>query len=368
MKKNIEIISLAILIAFSLIINGCGNAQTNKVNETIKIGVIVPLSDNQGVLGTYTLNGLQLAVKMQNSKGGLLGKEIILDAQDSKNEAKVGVSIIKNMLADKQKPEIFFSIMSSVTLAIKEETKKNNLILLAAVGSDKFLENSNYTIRNFVAATFVGQELSSYLRDSMKIHKLTIFYSNNEWGKSVNIAMSKFCTEKGITIEYSEPYEESSLEYKSLIAAKVNINTECVYVNGVGKGLGTLIKQLRESGYSGKIIGDPMITFPDVVNAAGNARNGIPYLDFAFDVNSKDTTTSAFVKAFRNEFKKDPQNFSAITYDGALMLFDAINKVGSMDSDKIIAQINSMSGYSGVFGKNTVENRNIKFSFVFKKS
>ena len=260
-----------------------------------------------------------------------------------------------------------YSIMSSVTLAIKPETEANKTILMSAVGTDKFLQNSSYTIRNFVAATTIGQELSAYLKDSMQVHHLTVFYSNNEFGISVKDAMLKYCHEKGINVGNAETYEETSLDYKSLIAAKVNKMTECIYVAGVGKGLGTMLKQIRESGYTGKIISDPLITFPDVVNTAGDAIKGIPYLDFAFDVNSTDPTTKTFVNAFKSKFNRDPQNFTTITYDGAKMLFDAITKVGSLHNDKVIAELNSMKDYNGVFGKNAVNNRNIKFTFVFKK-
>lgn len=366
MKSKITLVPVVALIFATLIFIGCGNNRTKKQEETIKIGAIIPLSGNGAVLGDYTLKGLQLAVDEQNAKGGLLGKKIELEVQDSKNDPKEGVSIIKNMFAERQKPTIVYSIMSSVTLAIKSETEANKTILMSAVGTDKFLQNSYYTVRNFVAASTIGQELSAYLKDSMQVHNLTVFYSNNEFGISVKDAMLKYCQEKGINVESAEPFEETSLDYKSLIAAKVNKRTECVYVAGVGKGLGAMLKQIRESGYNGKIIGDPMITFPDVVNTSGDAIKGIPYLDFAFDVNSQAPATKAFVDAFRNKFNKVPQNFTVITYDGAKMIFDIISKVGTLDNDKIMAQLNTIKDYNGVFGENTVDNRNIKFTFKFK--
>jgi branched-chain amino acid transport system substrate-binding protein len=365
--KKFKKISLVIAIAFIgiAIISGCGRNRKSDTTETISIGVVVPLTGNAGVLGDYTLKGLQYIVDEQNSKGGLLGKKIELDIQDSKADPKEGVSIIKKMMVQKSKPFLVYSIMSGVTQAIKPETEANKIILMSAVGTDKFLENSKYTIRNYVAATTIGKELSQFLKDTMIVSNLTIFYSNNEYGKSVKDAVVKSCTEKKINV-LTEPFEETSLDYKSLIAAKINKNTECVYVAGVGTGLGTMFKQIKESGYIGKLISDQLITFPDVEKAAGSTLKGIPYLDFAFDPNSKDTTIQKFVTGFESKFTAPPQNFSVITYDGVKLLFSTIEKAGTLDSDELINELNKVQAYKGIFGPVSVSNRNINFHFIFK--
>lgn len=365
--KNLKKIILGIAITFLgiAIISGCGGNRKSESTGTITIGVVVPLTGNAGVLGDYTLKGLQYAVDEQNSKGGILGKKIVLDIQDSKADPKEGVSIIKKMMVQKNKPFMVYSIMSGVTQAIKPEAEANKVILMSAVGTDKFLENSKYTIRNYVAATTIGKELSQFLKDTVSVSNLTIFYSNNEYGKSVKDAVVKSCTEKKINV-VTEPFEETSLDYKSLIAAKINKSTECVYVAGVGTGLGTMFKQIKESGYSGKLISDQLITFPDVEKAAGVTLKGIPYLDFAFDPNSKNETIQAFVNGFENKFKTPPQNFSVITYDGVKLLFSIIDKTGTLDAESIITELNKVHGYQGIFGPVSVTNRNINFYFVFK--
>lgn len=366
MRRTFMRVSAVIVIAAALLLAGCLNSQKTRPTNTVKIGVIVPLTGNAGVLGDYTLKGLQLAVDEQNAKGGLLGKKIELDVKDSKADPKEGVAIAKNMLNQEQKPFLIYSIISGVTLAIKPETEKNGVILMSAVGTDKFLENSKYTVRNYVSATTIGQNLVPYLKDNLKVHNLLVFYSNNEYGISVKDAVKKFADESGLAVS-AEPYEEASLDYKSLIAAKVNKGIECVYVAGVGKGLGTMIKQIRESGYSGKIVGDQLITFPDVVNVAGDALKGIPYLDFAFDVKSTSPNTKSFVDAFRSKFQAEPQNFSVITYDGMKLLFITVENTKTTDGAKLIEALNGVKDYPGVFGPVSVTDRNVNFTFNFKE-
>lgn len=364
MKKQVNFIYTFPFLFGLLIFWGCNGNQAKQEVEQIKIGVVVPLTGNAGTLGDYTLKGLQLLVDEQNAKGGLLGKKVVLDIQDSKGDPKEGVSIIKKMVAADDKPFMVYSIMSGVTQAIKSETEANKIILMSAVGTDKFLKNSSYTVRNYVAATTTGREISKYLKDN-QINSLAVMYSNNEYGNSVQSAVQRYCEEQGVSVT-TEPFEETSLDYKSLIAAKIGESTECIYVAGVGKGLGTMIRQIKESGYDGRLIGDQLITFPDVVNIAGSALDGVPYLDFAFEVNSEEEDIRAFVDAFKEKFDNEPLNFSVITYDGARLLFDVVEKTKSLNSDTLVAELNKVDNFKGVFGTVSVEDRNIDFSFKFK--
>lgn len=354
------------LIVVAPVLSGCENGRRTNPTATVKVGVIVPLTGNAGVLGDYALKGVQLAVDEQNARGGVLGKQIELDIQDSKGDPKEGISVVKNMLAKEQKPFLIYSIVSGVTLALKPETEKNNIILMSAVGTDKFLENSRFTIRNYVSATTIGQNLAPYLTDTLKVRNLVIFYSNNEFGSSVKDAVKRLCDQRGLQVS-AEPYDETSLDYKSLIAAKVGRETEAIYVIGIGKGLGTMFKQVRESGYTGKIIGDQLMNAPDVISVAGDALNGNQYLDFAFETDSAHPSTKAFVDAFRNKFRADPQNFSVIAYDGVKMLFSTAENIKTIEGDKLVQSLNGIKDYQGVFGPISVTDRNVNYTFHFKE-
>ena len=365
--KNLGKIILGVAVFFPgiSIFSGCSGNQKTKEPEAIKIGVVVSLTGNSGILGEYTLKGLQYVVDEQNAKGGLLGRKIELEIRDSKADPQEGVRVINEMMKQKHKPFMVYSIISGVSQAIKTETEANKIILMSAVGTDRFLEESKFTVRNFVAAATIGKEMTQFLLDTLHVSNLTIFYSDNEYGNSVKDAVIKNCSEKRIIV-IAEPFDETASDFSGLIADKIKKGTECLYLTGIGSGLGRMFKQVKESGYTGKLIGDPLMDYPDVEKAAGSALKGIPYLDFAFNSKSKDSTTQAFVKGFENKFKTSPQNFSAITYDGVKLLFSVIAKAGTLNSEVLIKELNRIEDYKGVFGPVSVTDRNIKYRFVFK--
>lgn len=354
-----------IVVIVGLALGGCGGGQKVKDAGSLKIGAIVPLSGNDAVLGDFTLKGLQLAVDEQNAKGGLSGRKIELDIQDSKGDPKEGEVLIRKMMEQEVKPFMVYAIVSGVAQAIKPETEANNVILMAAVGTNLFLEDSKFTVRNYISAESIGREVSHYLKEMLNVSGLTLFYSDNTYGTSVKIAIVKALTDNKMNV-IAQPFGEDPSGYPDLISAGIDKNTECVFITGIGKSLGLLLTKIRDSGYTGPVISDQFITYPDAVQAAGENMKGVTYLDFAFDTNSPDSTIQAFVKGFENKFSKTPQNFSVITYDGAKLLFSLAEKAGSVHAEQLIQQMDSVQNFGGVFGPVTVSGRNLDFRTIFK--
>jgi branched-chain amino acid transport system substrate-binding protein len=362
-KLIIPVIGLAM---FGLLFNfGCNSVKTNA--DLIKIGIVVPLSGNGAVIGNYSKEGAQMAIDEINASGGLLGKKIGIEVQDSKSDPKEGVNIIKNIVNEKQKPFMIYSIISGVTMAMRPETEKNKMILLAAIGSNKFIPNSKYTIRNYVSGKIIGEKIVPFIKDSLRIKSLSIFYANNEYSTSVKNGVEKSCKDAGLKIQFTEPFDEKLPDYKSLVAASINNHTECIFIDGIGNGMGSMIKQIRESGYKGLIVSDPIIKFPDVMTSAGSAIKGVYYLDYTYDENSSDPKMKAFTDSYKARFKSIPANFAVISYVGMKMLLEKINEIRTMDCDKIIEAMNSVKNYPGVFGPISVENREMQFTYTYKR-
>lgn len=367
MKNRIAIASATTMIVAMFFLIGCFGNQKSKEQETVKMGIVVPLSGNGAVLGSHSKQGAELAVEEINAKGGLLGKKIVLDIQDSKSEPKEGVSIIKKMVNEKQKPFMVYSIVSGVTMAMRPETESNKVILMAAVGTDKFMPNSNYTIRNYLSATSVAKYIVPYIKDSLKMNQIGIFYANNEYSTSVKNAVEEKGGKAGLSFQFSQPFDEKIPDYKSLVSGSITNNTKCVFIDGIGTGLGSIIKQIRETGYKGLIVTTPLVKFPDVLTAAGDAIKDVRYLDFSYTEGSAEYSNNVFVKNYRARYNSDPTNFAYISYEGVYLLLSKINSLQKLDTDVAVEAMNSVEDYEGVFGKISVHNREFEFSYAIKK-
>ncbi len=66
---------VALLILASMLLTACGGAGSTG-GSTVKIGLLAPLSGAVPTFGVSTQEGVEMAVKEWNAKGGVLGKKI----------------------------------------------------------------------------------------------------------------------------------------------------------------------------------------------------------------------------------------------------------------------------------------------------
>ena len=80
MKKRI-LASLAAATLICTLLTGCGGSGAS--GDVIKIGLTVPLSGDRASEGSYASNAAEIVEKEINDAGGVLGKNIKIEIQDS---------------------------------------------------------------------------------------------------------------------------------------------------------------------------------------------------------------------------------------------------------------------------------------------
>ncbi len=75
-----------------------------------------------------------------------------------------------------------------------------------------------------------------------------------------------------------------------------------------------------------------------------------------------------FLKDYNERYKEAPSVLSALGFDGALVMADAIKRAGSTDKEKIKEEINKTVNFKGITGTITLdENRNpIKSAIILE--
>ena len=123
MIKKLALGAFSLLTLVSLV--ACGkspdvtaNAKGNKIGEdTIKIGVNMELSGAVAAYGKAEYNGIKLAVKEINAKGGVDGKKIELVAKDNKSETAESSTTATNLAVQSQVATIIGPATSGATAA-----------------------------------------------------------------------------------------------------------------------------------------------------------------------------------------------------------------------------------------------------------
>ena len=123
MKRRILSCMLAVTLLAALL-SGCGQ----KGGGAIKIGLTVPLSGDRAAEGSYASNAAKLVEEEINAAGGVLGREIKIEIQDSTGTDVGATNAYLKLAADKDIVAIIGPDNSNDNIAIASSAESSKIL------------------------------------------------------------------------------------------------------------------------------------------------------------------------------------------------------------------------------------------------
>ena len=97
-------------------------ASAASSGETIKVGVMGPLTGNVSVYGQAVVNGATLYLKQVNEKGGINGKQLEIITEDEQGDATQAVTCFTKMV-DEGITALVGDVTTAPTLAVNGRSR-----------------------------------------------------------------------------------------------------------------------------------------------------------------------------------------------------------------------------------------------------
>jgi len=343
-NKRCVFMSLAFVIIISISIIKCG-----KKEEVIELGATFPLTGEVASYGLKAKRGIELKADEINSQGGILGKKIVIDFQDDKNDKKEAVSIFHKFATIDKFPVVFGSAGSTVTLAIAPLANRYKVILISPISSSSRLstEGGEYFFRTIPADNLQAEILAKWVFDSAS-RNVGVVYTNNSWGKPLSEHFGEIFTDLGGNILLSEGVVENSNDFRSVITKlKEFENLDAIVSPTYPKEGGVFVRQIKEMGLDVRLFGGDNWGAPEFINIAKDSAEGIFY---TAPSQAKSTAYGQFEKKYLEKFGEKPDVFSSYAYDAATAILKAVEKAGSIDREMILNALKNIS-FIGVSGE-----------------
>jgi branched-chain amino acid transport system substrate-binding protein len=164
-------------------------------------------------------------------------------------------------------------------------------------------------------------------------------------------------TELGGTLALEDSYDDKATDFSAQIAKVKALpkQPDFYYIAAMPYNIGTVVKQFRDAGLTGPIVGGDGYDDPSWVEAAGAASNNVYFTTHA--LNDATLGTDAYKKFFadyQKEYGHDPENaFAGLGYDSVYLLVDAIKRAGSTDAQAIKTALENTKNFPGITGSIT---------------
>jgi len=349
---------ISIVVAVFIIVVVTAITWMTKQNEEAKgivaIGSILPMSGEGAKYGALARDAIELVISDVNKEGGIQGKTITVQYEDSKGNGRDGVSALQKLITVNHVPAVIGGLFSSVTLAMAPVAERNHIVVLSPTSSAPSITNAgDYIFRNCASDVFEGKVMADAAYEKLGIRNVAIVYINNDYGVGIVETFKKAFTGLGGKILAAEAFSQGAVDFRAQLTKIVALHPEGVYIVGY-KELGNLLKQAYEMGVKTQFMSTVMFEDPDILAVAGKAADGVIYSARAYDPNSKNPVVQKFVADFNKQYGSIPDIFAAYAYDAARIMVHAMRH-GGPNADEIKNALYATRDFPGVTGTTTFD-------------
>ncbi|MCB5364251.1 ABC transporter substrate-binding protein [Pusillimonas sp. CC-YST705] len=331
--------------------------------ETIKIGVIQPLTGSVAYNGTADVNGSKLAVEQRNAKGGVLGKQIELVIEDGQCQPAKTVSAAEKLIQKDNVPVISGAFCSSATIAAMSVIDKYKVPFLTGVSSKKDLteRGNEWFFRSAETDSLMAHAFAEILVDQLKLKRIAYIGVNDDWGRG---GIDEFATQieklGGETVAKLY-FDHGATDFYTMLTRVRAAKPDGVFVAAETQDGSILVKQMKEVGLQANIFGVGSWATADFVNLTGDAAEGIhAAVPYAHTI--KRPENEEFIAAYQTAYKELPGKYSAAGYNALNIIMDAIERAGEASPEKIRDALKATE-YEGPNGKFQFDSKHQAYGF-----
>ncbi len=355
MNKKLLISMLVVVVMIVAVIGIKSLQEPKNLQESYKLGAILPLTGRVAMLGENVRNGMQMAMEEINAAGGINGKMLEIQFGDSRNDPKEGVSLMNKFTSVSNLP-VVVTAMTSITSPLIPIAERNNTVIFATmVSSPTFANKSEYLFRCFTRAETEVPPLAKIAYEEIGMRRIISLYVDDDFGKGYTVSYKTEFEKLGGKIVGEIPFARGGSDFRNTIAKLKSIEADGIYLVGYDKAMGLIPKQIREMGIKTPLLANASMASPAYLKIAGEASEGIVLMNFAFSTRSPKTEEGKkLVDKYKEKFGSTPLVLTVIGYDIVGLLAKAIQTNG-YGSDNIRLGLLSIQDFDGVIGKLMVQ-------------
>jgi branched-chain amino acid transport system substrate-binding protein len=304
--------------------------------ETIRIGLIQPLTGSVAYNGSADVNGSKLAVEERNKAGGVLGKKVELVIEDGACQPANSVNAAEKLIQKDKVVALSGAFCSSATAAIMPVAERYKIPLITGVSSKADLteKGNKYFFRAAETDALLSRSFAKIIANDLKLQSVAYVGVNDDWGRGGVEEFSRDLSAAGVKTVAKEYFDHGSTDFYTLLTKLRAANPDGIFVAAETQDGSILVKQIRELGLKAKVFGVGSWATADFIGLAGPAAEGI-YAAVPYASTMPTPKNDAFVKMYSAAYKEQPGKYGNAGYNALNILMDAIQRAGSTDAEKI---------------------------------
>lgn len=369
--------SISLLLISFVILSGtaCNKSrpqaggQPAQTEDTIRVGEISSLTGSEATFGQSTHQGIQMAIQEINAAGGVQGKKLQLITMDDQSKPDEAATAATKLITQDRITALLGEVSSSRSLAMAPIAQNYRIPMITPSSTNpKVTQMGDFIFRVCFIDPFQGSAMAKFALNDLKIKKVAVLTDvKSDYSTGLASYFIQAFKKGGGEITNEQSYESGNIDFKSQLTAIRAKTPQAIYVPGYYTEVGLIARQARELGISAPLLGGDGWDSPKLTEIGGGALDA-SYFTNHYSNENQAPQIQRFIAKYKSGFGVIPDGLSAMGYDAAMVLGDALKRSKTLNTADIRSALANTRSYPGVTGTITIDSdRNAVKSAVILK-
>lgn len=313
------------------------------------------MSGGTAAFGQQVISGFKMAVDEINKGKGDVKIDYVLE--DDKSEVTDAANAVKKLINVDKVNIVVGSVASSNTNAAAPIAQAAGIPLMTPASTNvNVTQKGEFISRICFIDNFQGEAMANFALESLRTKKdvpmtaAIIVDSSSDYSKGLAESFKQSFLKKGGKISVEVSYQQKDPDFSSQLTKIRMKSPDVIFAPGYYTEVGNMIRQAKILKIRSTFLGGDGWSGPQLFSLAGDAIVNHYYSDH-FSHEDTDTRVQDFVRRYNSIYKMNPSGMTALGYDAAYFVIDAVKRNGNKVDPKGLAKaINTTKDFKGITG------------------
>ncbi len=302
----------------------------------IKVGLAVGITGDISVYGDPIRNGFLLAFKQINERGQVQIEPILEDTGGGRDGA---INVFQKFIQRDQVAAILGPVLSAQAFAADPLAVQAGVPVVGVSNTAKGIPDIGPTVFRVSAPEAVQiPKAVAIAKQVLNLQRVVVLYDNaDDFTISGYKTFAEELQKNGIQIADTITFTRGDSDFSAQLTKAKAANPQAIVVSALAREGTLLLIQARNLGITATFIGGNGFNDTNILTRAGAAAEGL-IVGTAWVPGVPAAVNLRFYSSYNEEYKKEPNQFAAQAYAGALVVAEAIRRAKLTGGEGITTQ------------------------------
>ncbi|MCX5851661.1 MAG: ABC transporter substrate-binding protein [Deltaproteobacteria bacterium] len=318
-------------------------------DDTVRIGIFLPMTGGVAAYGQMEYAGIQAANKI---KPTVLGKKVELFLVDTKSDKIEAANAVDRLIKKNNVHAIIGEAISGNTIAGAPIADKAKIPMVSPTATNPLVtQNRQYIFRVCFIDPFQGEMAAKYVYDNLGSRKAAILVdiAQDYCVGLANFFAKSFILKGGkiVATTYCQTGDQDfTAQLSSIMAQKPDI----LYIPNYYAEVALACKQAAEIGLNVPVFSGDGAQAPELIQIGGKDVEGVVFTGHFEKKAASTELAKKYIAMYEKETGKEASGFDALGADAYFVILDAMERAKSINGTKVRDALANTKNFQAISG------------------